>query len=209
MKPCLLIVVFSITMCSSSFCQYYLRGEVKDEKGRLMPNVKINLQSKGNYPFSSGGSGLFGIPTSRVIDTIILMYDGYEVLRKAVETEQYQTLIMKVLPSKIAPAKTKLSSKTINLQKEDNLLSSVLGESYSSLTENAFIDANKYPETGFSLSVDRASYSNVRRFLSNEMKVPPDAVRIEEMLNYFDLRTNKNTNASKNFTCNSILSSCP
>ena len=209
MKPCLLIAVFSIALCSSSFCQYYLRGEVKDEKGRLMPNVKINLQSKGNYPFSSGGSGLFGIPTSRAIDTIILMYDGYEVLRKAVETEQYQTLIMKVLPSKIAPAKTKLSSKTINLQKEDNLLSSVLGESYSSLTENAFIDANKYPETGFSLSVDRASYSNVRRFLSNEMNVPPDAVRIEEMLNYFDLRTNKNTNASKNFTCNSILSSCP
>ena len=209
MKSCLLTIFCCIAIFSSSFCQYYLRGEVRDEKGRLMPGVKIALQSKGNYPFSSGGSGLFGIPTSRTIDTVTLTYDGYEILHKAVVSEQYQVLAMKMLPAMVSLMKTKLSSKTINLEKDNNLLSSVLGESYSSLTENTFIEAAKYPETGFSLSIDRASYSNVRRFLSNEMNVPPDAVRIEEMLNYFDLRTNKNSNYSKKFTCNTILSSCP
>jgi len=38
----------------------------------------------------------------------------------------------------------------------------------------------------FSIDVDRASYSNVRRFLNNGQKPPKDAVRIEEMINYFD-----------------------
>ena len=38
-----------------------------------------------------------------------------------------------------------------------------------------------------SLNVDRASYSNIRRFITLKSMVPPDAVRIEEMLNYFNL----------------------
>jgi Ca-activated chloride channel family protein len=61
-----------------------------------------------------------------------------------------------------------------------------MGESYSNLEENIFIDADKYPETGFALNIDKASYSNMRRFLSNEMLVPTDAIRIEELLNYFN-----------------------
>jgi len=118
MKSCLLIIFCCIAIFSSSFCQYYLRGEVRDEKGRLMPGVKIALQSKGNYPFSSGGSGLFGIPTSLAIDTVTLTYDGYEIFHKAVASEQYQILVMKTLPAMTSLMKTKLSSKTINLEKD-------------------------------------------------------------------------------------------
>lgn len=196
-------------MFSSALCQYYLQGEVKDEKGRLMTGIRINLHSKGNYPFSSGSSGLFGIPSSLQIDTITLTADGYETIHKAVETEKYQVIVMKMLPALASMMKSKLTSKTLNLKKEDNNLFSGMGESYSSLAENIFVDASQYPETGFSLSVDRASYSNVRRFLINEMSVPIDAVRIEEMLNYFDLRTNKINNNYTNFTCHSTLTSCP
>ena len=209
MKFCLLIFCFCIAMHSSIYSQYYLRGEVKDEKGRLMTGVSIHLHSKGNYPFSSGGTGYFGIPSSLRIDTITLSYDGFEILRKAVETNEYQILVLKALPATASLMRSKLTSKTINLNKADNDLFFALGESYSSLAENAFIDANKYPETGFSLNVDRASYSNVRRFLVNEMAVPPDAVRIEEMLNYFDLRVNKNLTDNKNFSCHTAISSCP
>ncbi len=209
MKPCLLTISLCFAMFSSALCQYYLQGEVKDEKGRLMTGIRINLHSKGNYPFSSGSSGLFGIPSSLQIDTISLMADGYETIHKAVETEKYQVIVMKMLPALASMMKSKLTSKTLNLKKEDNNLFSGMGESYSSLAENIFIDANQYPETGFSLSVDRASYSNVRRFLINEMSVPIDAVRIEEMLNYFDLRTNKINNNYKDFTCHSTVTSCP
>ncbi|HNF29255.1 MAG TPA: hypothetical protein PLY81_03140, partial [Chitinophagaceae bacterium] len=50
--------------------QYYLRGEIKDEKGKFLPNVKISLFSKNNFRFSytSGNSGSFGIPSTLEID---------------------------------------------------------------------------------------------------------------------------------------------
>ncbi|MBF9223894.1 YfbK domain-containing protein [Hymenobacter ruricola] len=59
------------------------------------------------------------------------------------------------------------------------------GDTYAYVQENAFFSAKKDPLSTFSLDVDNASYSNVRRFL-NEGQLPPrDAVRVEEMLNYF------------------------
>ncbi len=59
------------------------------------------------------------------------------------------------------------------------------GDTYATIQENAFRAVAKEPLSTFSLDVDNASYSNVRRFL-NEGQLPPrDAVRVEEMLNYF------------------------
>jgi Ca-activated chloride channel family protein len=59
------------------------------------------------------------------------------------------------------------------------------GDTYAQVQENAFHPVAKEPLSTFSLDVDNASYSNVRRFL-NEGQLPPrDAVRVEEMLNYF------------------------
>ena len=59
------------------------------------------------------------------------------------------------------------------------------GDTYAHVTENVFFSAKKDPLSTFALDVDNASYSNVRRFL-NEGQLPPrDAVRVEEMLNYF------------------------
>jgi len=73
-----------------------LRGEVKDEKGKMLSNVKIYLHSKGTLPFSSGNSGSFGIPTHLPIDTITLIKEGYEKLRLAVNSKQPQTFVMKL-----------------------------------------------------------------------------------------------------------------
>lgn len=60
------------------------------------------------------------------------------------------------------------------------------GERYAEITENPFLEASRAPLSTFSIDVDTASYANVRRFL-NDGKLPPkDAVRIEEMVNYFE-----------------------
>jgi Ca-activated chloride channel homolog len=59
-------------------------------------------------------------------------------------------------------------------------------ESYSSIAENGFKWAAQEPLNTFSIDVDRASYSNIRRFINNGSLPPVDAVRIEEMINYFD-----------------------
>lgn len=58
-------------------------------------------------------------------------------------------------------------------------------ESYKNITENGFNDVQSNPLSTFSVDVDAASYSNVRRFINSGQLPPPDAVRIEEMINYF------------------------
>ncbi len=62
------------------------------------------------------------------------------------------------------------------------------GERYDLITENEFLDATQNPLSTFSIDVDTASYSNIRRFLSNGQMPPKDSVRIEEMINYFDYK---------------------
>ncbi|MFD2719337.1 von Willebrand factor type A domain-containing protein [Hymenobacter monticola] len=59
------------------------------------------------------------------------------------------------------------------------------GDTYAHVKENTFFNPKKDPLSTFSLDVDNASYSNVRRFLNEGQMPPRDAVRVEEMLNYF------------------------
>ena len=151
-----LLATLCLVFCSSLYSQYYLRGEVRDEKGRLLPGVKINLSSKRGYSFFTGNTGAFGIPTSLAVDTITLNYEGYEVFKKPLQSKQYQVLVMKMLPATASLMKNRLTSRTKDLMADKNSFFSVLGESYSSLVENDFVNAGKYPETGFSLNVDRA-----------------------------------------------------
>ena len=58
-------------------------------------------------------------------------------------------------------------------------------ESYDRIVDNPFLGARENPLSTFSVDVDRASYSNLRRFVAEGQRPPKDAVRIEEMVNYF------------------------
>ena len=59
-------------------------------------------------------------------------------------------------------------------------------EDYTPIKENDFQEVSTTPLSTFSIDVDAASYSNLRRFIQNGQLPPKDAVRIEEMINYFD-----------------------
>lgn len=58
-------------------------------------------------------------------------------------------------------------------------------ESYDAIVENRFVSPLKSPLSTFSVDVDTASYANVRRFLNDNVLPPANAVRIEELINYF------------------------
>ena len=58
-------------------------------------------------------------------------------------------------------------------------------ESYAHIVENGFLGVEANPLSTFSIDVDRASYANVRRFINDGRRPPIDAVRIEELVNYF------------------------
>jgi Ca-activated chloride channel family protein len=193
-----------------SNAQYYLRGEVKDNQGRLLPNVKIQLVSKGSYIFYSGAAGSFGIPVSKKEDSITLSLDGYQVLGLWIETSKYQTFVLQPL-NKAVTSTSGLMSFTKNLFSSYAAKTVINGaETYNALIENDFVNTRQAPETGISLNINCASYSNIRRFLNMGNAVPPDGVRIEEMLNYFDLNTVKqDVDNNTSFLCKTQLTSCP
>ncbi|RQO31845.1 VWA domain-containing protein [Taibaiella sp. KBW10] len=62
----------------------------------------------------------------------------------------------------------------------------ISNESYEMFEENKFENPMNNPLSTFSIDVDRASYANVRRFITEGNSVPKDAVRVEEMINYFE-----------------------
>lgn len=81
-------------------------------------------------------------------------------------------------------------------------------EDYDNIVENKFLAATQNPLSTFSIDVDEASYSNVRRYLENGSIPPAGAVRIEEMINYFDYDYTKPTNGEP-FSVNTEISDCP
>src|ERR1700733_9179004 len=208
LKSALLMVLGSLVFYSSQG-QYYLRGEIRDENNGLMPNVKIRLHSSG-YLYYSGGSGSFGIPIAQATDTVTLIADGYEDRTIGVDATEFQTIRLKpIFRTTSPPSPPKgLMSLTKDWRPMTHRDWTVGAETYSSLVENGFIPAVKYPETGFAVRIDKASYSNVRRFLNMGSTIPPDAVRIEELLNYFNFGYISPPQDSC-FTMRSMLSGCP
>ena len=208
MKPALLLLVGSLLFYSSR-AQFYLRGEVKDENNSLLPDVRILLHSSG-YLYHSGSSGAFGIPVSSSVDTLTLSADGFQTLILPVDANRYQNIKLRsiVAPSQSSPVRKGLLSLTRDVRACDRKDWTVGSETYSSLAENNFIPANRFPETGFAVTIDKASYSNVRRFLNMGSTIPPDAVRIEELLNYFNFGYT-DPPADSCFALWSGLSKCP
>lgn len=81
-------------------------------------------------------------------------------------------------------------------------------EEYDRIYENPFVSPTAYPLSTFSVDVDRAAYANVRRYLNDNMLPPPDAVRIEELVNYFDYDYPQPTGEHP-FSVNLELGQCP
>lgn len=193
--------------CCSAKAQYYITGEVLDEDNKPIQNVKIYMPATRSI-YYSGISGGFGIPSSKLQDSIILTKSGYDSLMVRINTKEYQKLVLKKSPEVEDPNTPKLVSLTKGIEGAVYPMSYYKGESYSSLVENDFIKTNKNYNTSFSMRIDKASYSNVRRFINQDTKVPPDAVRIDELLNYFSFNYMEPPDG-EDFHIASQLTDCP
>lgn len=173
-------------LASSAYSQYYLRGEVKDEKNQPLQNAKIFLHST-RMLYYSGTYGGFGINVKNQFDSLTVSLDGYESKTVRVKTDIWQTIQLKLGESNSSKNKPKLISVTKDLNEHSKYSWFTDDETYFQLVENSYVNASNYPNTGFALNVNKASYSNVRRFINMGSTVPPDAVRTEEMMNYFNI----------------------
>ena len=81
-------------------------------------------------------------------------------------------------------------------------------EGYDHITENPFLKVNDNPLSTFSIDVDAASYSNMRRFINDGQLPPSGAIRIEELINYFSYEYPQPKNDDP-FSVNMEYANCP
>ena len=98
--------------------------------------------------------------------------------------------------------------KELELKKSTPKPIEVSQEDYDSFVENQFESPKSAPLSTFSIDVDNASYTNVRRFINNGQTVPKDAVRVEEMMNFFKYKYPQPQDQHP-FSINTEYSECP
>jgi Ca-activated chloride channel family protein len=137
-------------------------------------------------------------PDARRLEEVVVI--GYGVQKTHTITGSISTVIGKK-QKKSKP----IGNYVIKKQKKNDLPND---ESYEKVEENKFQTPRKEPLSTFSIDVDVASYSNLRRMLNEGQKPPADAVRIEEMINYFSYNYKQPDNQHP-FSINTELSTCP
>lgn len=100
------------------------------------------------------------------------------------------------------------NSNPIYPSKSDTVVPNVNDEDYGTFVENVFESPKSSPLSTFSIDVDNASYTNIRRFINNGQKVPKDAVRVEEMMNFFKYNYPE-PKGEHPFSINTEYSECP
>ncbi len=201
------MILSALLLLKNATAQYYIKGDVKDENNQPLQNVKIYMPASGSL-YASGDSGGFGIPSANSTDSLVFSLDGFVTKSIRIKTNEYQHIILDPLPTNAKTYKAKLVSLTTGSTGNMFPISYYQDESYSSLAENDFINVTDQTNTEFSMRIDKASYSNVRRFINQGEKVPPDAVRIDEMLNYFNFNY-KEPVGNDVFRIESQISDCP
>ena len=214
-----------------SFTSHTITGLITDESGSGIPNVSVII--KGNKQgITADAKGKYRIIADNKNATLIFSAVGFtsqEIPGKGrsvinVTLKTTSTVLNEVVITGIEMAKRKDASySTRDMSAQPTLgyaqglsVNTIAGnynsnfntEDYDGIVENGFHRATDDPLSTFSIDVDAASYSNVRRFLNEGQLPPAGAVRIEEMINYF--RYNYPQPVDKHpFSITTELSDCP
>jgi len=175
--------------------------------GQWLPSVKITATGTRQI-YKSDIYGNFGFSSPLKQDSLVFSCDGYDTLGLMVQTDQYAGVMLRPLPYSIIF--TRDQNHTVVIHQDDaGHLRTVKDETYRHTDEYAFIPTERSSGIAFSANINRASYSNVRRLI-NEMEslLPPLAVRVEEMLNYFNFSYTEPASGNM-FHCDSWLTDCP
>ncbi|MEO1259781.1 MAG: von Willebrand factor type A domain-containing protein [Bacteroidota bacterium] len=191
--------------------EYTLKGKVSDDNGDVLigANVLVKGTSTGTV---TDVDGTFEIKVSNRCEELEISYTGYESaaqkvcegdfakIRLATGTKLDEVVVIGVQKK---PKMKNRTSSISTIRATDRMFALEAPpaasympmhdagpahntEDYSHIQENRFHKVTDVPLSTFSIDVDAASYSNLRRFINNGQTPPADAVRIEEMVNYFD-----------------------
>jgi Ca-activated chloride channel homolog len=169
----LYLIILLVCACYCSGQQFYIKGQIKDEKGNYLSNVKIVVSSTG-YEYLSGYDGYFGFTVNKELDSLSFSLVGYEPIKKQLNAKESNLIILKRDEAQINKSRRKLSSFTKNLKPFRQFSYWQNNETYFATIENIFVDAQQYPSTEVGLNYNRASYSKMLNYFDWKYQAPDD-----------------------------------
>jgi Ca-activated chloride channel family protein len=197
-------------------------GTISDPSGQAMPGVVISVQgtAKGSISDQLGSYRILAPGNGNLTFTFIgfqeqtVAINGRTQINVTLLPEPVSLMNEVVLVGYGIQRKSALTG-AVSLSKVGFPNSANISgipawntENYSTIRENGYKNVLDQPLSTFSIDVDNASYSNVRRFLNMGQMPPMDAVRIEEMINYFSYDYEK-PKGNDPYSINSELAVCP
>ena len=192
-----------------------VRGVVVDSGGNVIPGATVTLTTAGGITLSTvtDKQGKFTFAVAQIgRATLTVELAGFSHNRREIRIEDSRPVSVRItltvggleetvtITGETATAETHAPA-AAPVRVGGAIMGSVAGgiagqsyrfpsapgntEAYDRIDDNGFRRVSDHPLSTFSSDVDTASYSNVRRFLTSGTLPPPDAVRIEELINYF------------------------
>jgi Ca-activated chloride channel family protein len=212
MKKIVLACLVALVFLSFRQQNLTVKGLITDESGNPVPGVII-MEKGTSSATSSGADGRYSILVKEEKSVLVFSSVGFATLEepvkgrlelnvvlKAARLKLDEVVVVTALGSPSAPLERStrsfdqsLSGKASGLivtsgygrRKDRRPAPNLNTEGYDKINEIGFARVKDAPLSTFSIDVDGAAYSNVRRFLNNGSLPPADAVRIEELVNYF------------------------
>lgn len=226
MKRIVLLLTMALVLAAGANANQnrVISGIVSDESGNVLPGVTIVVEGTTRGVISDV-TGLYKIEVGPENEFLIFSFIG--MITETVKIPETDTLNV-VLKQKDQELE-EVAVVAFGRQKKESLIGSAMmirgvstksanyyagapvnwnTENYSTIHENGFKDVKANPLSTFSIDVDRASYSNVRRYINQGIRPPVDAVKVEEMINYFDYDYSEPTGEHP-FSVNTEVAVCP
>ena len=218
------ILLFCFLFVGSLYAQEYeVTGTVSDTSNRALQFVSVVIKGTTQGVITNKeGKYSIKVKNGKTLQFVAMGYKtqevkiiGQKVIDIALEeiSEIEETVLVGYAPvrkASVVSCAVAVKSYSAGRQRKRKPQGRRLTETYKAIDENGFKSTATDPLTTFAADVDNASYSNVRRMLNDKQKPDKDAVRIEELINYFDYNYTPPAEGSKTpLNAITTLSKCP
>jgi Ca-activated chloride channel family protein len=215
MKKFILIAVAAcIAIVSFRDKEITITGDIKDELGSPVPFATI-LEKGTRNATTADANGYYKITVDGQQKYLRVASVGYDAQEIEINNRTIINVVMKKMNTDLnclivvtTGRPVYLAMPTQGYSQNKPVNNDYNTEEYSNIAENGFKKVADEPLSTFSIDVDAASYSNVRRYLNDGQLPPVGAVRIEEMINYFTYQYPQPTGDNP-FSINTEISVCP
>jgi len=161
-------------------------GKISDNQGFPLPGVNIIIKGTSTG-VQSDMDGKYSIEAEKG-DQLVFSYIGFKTKTVAVTDISVINVKLEVDSSSLDEViVVNPNSQALRIRGYSRINKPITSnESYKEIEENKFKLVTTSPLSTFSIDVDKAGYSNIRRMINNGMKIPKGAVKIEELVNYFN-----------------------